>query len=172
MVNAFSFFSSSLHFVLTLKFSNYRINQEEQIMKMNPSLRKYQMSDNFTETPMQSKASPTESPNQLNRETFMIVYTCIIVVGTFCYVIRSFAFYRMCLRISINLHGMIFRGVSRAKMIFFNKNPSGRILNRFSGDITNIDAMLPNNIADVLDVSKIYKLYFKIQNSPIPSTIH
>ena len=93
---------------------------------------------------------------RLNREYFLIVYTCIMGVGTVCYTIRSFAFFRMCLKISINLHDMIFRGISRAKMIFFNNNPSGRILNRFSGDINNIDSLLPNIMGDVLDVSQFF----------------
>lgn len=48
---------------------------------------------------------------------------------------------------------MIFRGISRAKMIFFNNNPSGRILNRFARDINNVDTLLPNVMFDVCDVS-------------------
>lgn len=91
-----------------------------------------------------------------NRKTFLIVYTCIMVSGTICYVARSFSFFGLCLRTSINLHDMIFRGVSRAKMTFFNNNPSGRILNRFSGDINNVDSLLPNIMADVLEVSRKY----------------
>lgn len=93
---------------------------------------------------------------RLNREYFLIIYTCIMGVGTVCYTIRSFAFFRMCLKISINLHDLIFRGISRAKMIFFNNNPSGRILNRFSGDINNIDSLLPSIMGDVLDVSQFF----------------
>lgn len=58
----------------------------------------------------------------------------------------------MCLRISINLHDIIFRGVSRTKIIFFNNNPSGRILNRFARDINNIDLFVPNIMMDVADV--------------------
>lgn len=59
----------------------------------------------------------------------------------------------MCIRISMNLHDMMFRGISRAKMIFFNNNPSGRTLNRFARDIDSVDSLLPTIIVDVLDVS-------------------
>lgn len=97
-------------------------------------------------------AQPLESVTA-KREWLIIVYTCIMVLGAICYLSRSFSFYRMCLRISINLHDMIFRGISRAKMIFFNNNPSGRILNRFARDINNVDSLLPNIIVDVFDVS-------------------
>lgn len=59
----------------------------------------------------------------------------------------------MCLRISINLHDMMFRAISRAKMLFFNNNSSGRILNRFSRDIANVDDALPHTMNDVFEVS-------------------
>lgn len=91
-----------------------------------------------------------------DREDFMIVYTSIIFVGTCIYVFRSFAFFRMCLRISINMHDSLFRGITGARMIFFNNNPSGRILNRFSKDIGNVDALLPAVMLDVIDVSPFY----------------
>lgn len=86
------------------------------------------------------------------REQLLIIYTSIIVLGTICVVCRSFSSFRMCLRISINLHDMIFRGITRAKMTFFHNNPSGRILNRFARDINNIDSLLPSIMIDVLHV--------------------
>lgn len=44
---------------------------------------------------------------------------------------------------SRNLHDRMFRGITRAWMSFFNANPSGRILNRFSKDIDTVDTFLP-----------------------------
>ena len=93
------------------------------------------------------------------REQFILIYTSIMVLGTIVFLCRSFSFFRMCLRISINLHDMIFRGVTRAKMIFFNNNSSGRILNRFAIDVNNVDSMLPNVIFDVLKVSLTKKFF-------------
>lgn len=51
---------------------------------------------------------------------------------------------------------MMFRAISRAKMIFFNMNPSGRILNRFTRDISNVDTLLPIVLVDVIDVSMLF----------------
>lgn len=59
----------------------------------------------------------------------------------------------MCIRISNNLHNMLYEGVVRAKMSFFHKNSSGRILNRFSKDIGSIDNVLPVVLVDTLIVS-------------------
>lgn len=107
-----------------------------------------------TEVPsVESRASEPSEEVKGKREQLILIYTSIMVVGTICFLCRSFSFFKMCLRISINLHDMIFRGVTRAKMIFFNNNPSGRILNRFARDINNVDSLLPNIIIDVLDVS-------------------
>lgn len=118
---------------------------------------------NSTGAPSTGDSSSEHSnSNQPNREMFLIMYTCIMGVGTLCYITRSFSFFRMCLRISINLHDMIFRGVTRAKMIFFNNNPSGRILNRFARDINNVDSLLPNIMIDVMDVRSLFDLHWRL----------
>lgn len=113
--------------------------------------------NNATKVPSEENQA-SDSPEAVGekRGMLLIIYTSIMVIGILCFLSRSFSFYRMCLRISINLHDMIFRGISRTKMIFFNNNPSGRILNRFARDINNVDSLLPNIILDVLDVSLIF----------------
>lgn len=114
-------------------------------------------SNNATETPPSENGSTDQIDSVMQKRQMMIlIYAGILVVGTVCLVIRTFSFFEMCLRISINFHDMIFRGVSRAKMIFFNNNQSGQILNRFANDINNVDSMLPNAMFDVIDVSFKY----------------
>lgn len=115
----------------------------------------------------ESASSATEKSNPITPESekYIIAYSCILIVGTIIYLLRSTLFYQMCLRISINLHDMIFRGVTRAKMIFFNNNPSGRILNRFARDINNVDSMLPNAMIDVIKVSDGKFRNFRVCNS-------
>lgn len=79
---------------------------------------------------------------------YSIIIACLLVL----IVSRSFAFYHLCLRVSMHLHDKLFRGITRATMWFFNQNSTGRILNRFSKDIGTIDSMLPVVIVDVLQV--------------------
>lgn len=93
------------------------------------------------------------------REKFMLTYAIIMCVGTCVYIYRSFSFFRLCLRVSINMHDKLFRGITRARMIFFNNNPSGRILNRFARDISNVDSLLPVVLIDVIDVSEKSSFY-------------
>lgn len=127
-------------------FSSSRINWEEkQLTLTSENGSEFLRSDYFTN----------------GQKRLMIIYTCIIITGTFCYTIRSFAFFRMCLKISINLHDMIFRGVTRTKMRFFQNNPSGRILNRFARDINAVDSILPHTFHDVFEVSYQVFFYFR-----------
>lgn len=90
-----------------------------------------------------------ESEDDL-RHRFVMMYAILMAVATYVFVHRTFAFFAMCLQASINLHDHIFRGISRATMFFYNNNPSGRILNRFSKDISSIDTLIPPALMDCL----------------------
>lgn len=88
-----------------------------------------------------------------NTDRHVYLYSGLIGLMTIFVISRSFAFYQMCLRVSMTLHDMIFEGVSRARMLFFHQNASGRILNRFSKDIGSIDSQLPVIVVDCIEVS-------------------
>lgn len=92
----------------------------------------------------------TVHPAKWTTETHIYVYTAMIGIYIALAVSKAFAFYRTCLRISQNLHDRMFAGVTRSFMYFFNQNPTGRILNRFSKDIGTIDSTLPIVVVDCL----------------------
>lgn len=73
--------------------------------------------------------------------------TLLTIITTFW---RSFALINACVRGSKTLHNAMFQKITRAQMYFFNTNPSGRILNRFSKDIGQIDEILPSIWIDVI----------------------
>lgn len=120
--------------------SKIRVNWEESVPKMVEIVAAEEHVMDYTEYIKEE------------RDVYLTIYTSIIVFSIVIFVTRSFSFFHMFVRISINLHDMIFRGVSRANMIFFNNNPSGRILNRFARDINNIDTLLPKVLFDVCEV--------------------
>lgn len=133
----------------------HRVDWEGDIINAN-STDKNDKASTINSTVMPPIAAiTTESAESISqkRHEFIIIYSCIILFGVVSYLTRSFSFYYVCLRIATNLHDMIFRSVSRAKMIFFNANPSGRILNRFAKDMYRVDTLLPIIIVDVIDVS-------------------
>ncbi|XP_011309864.1 probable multidrug resistance-associated protein lethal(2)03659 [Fopius arisanus] len=61
---------------------------------------------------------------------------------------QSILFYMTCMKSSQCLHDNAFSALIRSGMEFFSKNPSGRILNRFSKDIDAIDDLLPKTLQD------------------------
>lgn len=67
-------------------------------------------------------------------------------------IIRSVGFYTMCVRASQNLHDAMFKGIISTTMRFFDTNPSGRILNRFSKDMGAADEYLPKAILDATQI--------------------
>ncbi|XP_037927303.1 probable multidrug resistance-associated protein lethal(2)03659 [Teleopsis dalmanni] len=82
------------------------------------------------------------------REQILLIYTIFIICTLVLYIMRTFGFFLMCLKISLRLHDSLFQGIIRAPMYFFNTNASGRILNRFSSDITNVDVALSQAMLD------------------------
>ena len=63
----------------------------------------------------------------------------------------SFAFSRG-VKAGLTLHASMLRRVLRAPLSFFDRNPSGRVLTRFSADMETIDLELPGHTIDTLGI--------------------
>ena len=75
-----------------------------------------------------------------------ITIACLVVGASF----HAIQFFIICMRASRTLHNNMFYKLLQAQPRFFDENPSGRILNRFSKDIGSIDETIPRTIFDVL----------------------
>lgn len=84
----------------------------------------------------------------LTRDQCLYIYGSIIASIFLITITRSISFYKLCMRSSQNLHDKMFYSIVNTKMRFFNTNPSGRILNRFSKDIGAVDELLPKVLLD------------------------
>lgn len=87
------------------------------------------------------------------RLQYLYVYTILIVVVLYLVFQRALALFYFCLKASRRIHEKLFNSVTRTQMYFFNKNSSGRIINRFSKDINDIDYYLPTVLYDSILVS-------------------
>jgi ATP-binding cassette subfamily C (CFTR/MRP) protein 4 len=56
------------------------------------------------------------------------------------------------MRISINVHNKMFGSLVRAPVKFFDENPSGRVMNRFTKDLCSMDESLPSVCFDVMTI--------------------
>ena len=86
---------------------------------------------------------------QLQTEN-LFVFGGLAAGGMFLSFIRS----AICLNTSItsskNFHNSMLTAVLKAPVLFFDTNPGGRILNRFSRDIGIMDELLPDTFLDAL----------------------
>jgi ATP-binding cassette subfamily C (CFTR/MRP) protein 4 len=133
----------------------YWTNLEEKLSERQNS---YNHNDSFENDHYgnESFANDTSLENTylgwLSRETCIYIYTALTVGTVVITLVRSITFFKVCMRASVNLHDLMFRSITRATMYFFNTNPSGRILNRFSKDMGAVDELLPAAMVDCLQI--------------------
>lgn len=92
------------------------------------------------------------------RLKYLYIYSILIVVVLYLVFQRALALFYFCLKASRRIHEKLFNSVTRTQMYFFNKNSSGRIINRFSKDINDIDYYLPTVLYDSILVSSQYMI--------------
>jgi ABC-type multidrug transport system fused ATPase/permease subunit len=88
----------------------------------------------------------------LSTHTYLYIYTSIVTMLFVVTIIRSFTFYKYCMRCSSKLHNSMFNSIIHTNMQFFHTNPSGRIMNRFSKDMGSVDELLPKAIMDASQI--------------------
>ena len=82
-------------------------------------------------------------PEDQKDKTNLTIYGCL-VGGSFIFaIIRAYVFLLVSLRCSERLHDKMVLAVLQAPVLFFDSNPVGRIMNRFSKDVGCLDEVLP-----------------------------
>ncbi|CAK1548541.1 unnamed protein product [Leptosia nina] len=85
--------------------------------------------------------------------SFYIYIWALAILGCILFTTgRSLVFLFVCMRSSINLHNKMFSNILSATTRFFDTNPSGRILNRFSKDMGVVDEVMPRMFLDSIQV--------------------
>uniref|UniRef100_A0A8C4IQ26 Multidrug resistance-associated protein 4 n=1 Tax=Dicentrarchus labrax TaxID=13489 RepID=A0A8C4IQ26_DICLA len=82
-------------------------------------------------------------------ETYISSLTATSVVFGF---LRSLLFFNVLVSSAQTLHNSMFNAILRTPVHFFDINPIGRILNRFSKDIGYLDSLLPWTFVDFIQV--------------------
>ena len=93
-------------------------------------------------------------PEDQKDSTNLLIYGCLVAASFIFAVIRAYGFLLLSLRCSERLHDKMVSAILQAPILFFDSNPVGRILNRFSKDVGCLDELLPKtflvSIQDVL----------------------
>ncbi|XP_061171411.1 ATP-binding cassette sub-family C member 5-like [Saccostrea echinata] len=74
---------------------------------------------------------------------YALIYGMGVIAMVVFTVFRAFLFMKVTLRASSKMHDRNFRKILRCPMTFFDSTPIGRIVNRFSYDMDEIDVRLP-----------------------------
>lgn len=88
--------------------------------------------------------------NNMTEELCIMVYSGVVIFLIVFAMARSLFFFTFCIKASKKLHNSMFDKIVYAKMLFFNTNPFGRILNRFSKDMNQVDEVLPITLIDTI----------------------
>ena len=89
-------------------------------------------------------SSLTKKPPKDQKEsTNLIIYASLVSASLIFAVTRAYAFLQVSLRCSERLHDKMVLAILQAPVLFFDSNPVGRILNRFSKDVGCLDELLP-----------------------------
>ena len=106
-----------------------------------------------------SQVSEMDREEQRSSETLGI-YGCFVGSNFLANLVASFLFYSTLLKASEILHNKMIWSVIKAPVLYFDKTPVGRILNRFSKDIGNMDDVLPPKFLAAVEVclfSEVFK---------------
>ncbi|XP_008297174.1 multidrug resistance-associated protein 4-like [Stegastes partitus] len=90
----------------------------------------------------------TRSARELNLTFYLGIYSGLTAAAVVFGYIRSLIIFNRLVRSGQTLHNSMFSTVLRTPVHFFDVNPVGRILNRFSKDISQMDSMLPITFVD------------------------
>ncbi|KAF5273657.1 hypothetical protein FQR65_LT04657 [Abscondita terminalis] len=93
-----------------------------------------------------------QTDNIYTTNTYIYVYTVLILIAIVLTTFRSALFLKICMNASRGLHNTMFNNILKATMRFFDTNPSGRILNRFSKDMGAVDEILPKALLDAFQI--------------------
>lgn len=95
---------------------------------------------------------PADEQNTWDILGLVIGLSCVVVLLA---VFRAMLGLELTVKASQKLHDKMANAVLRSKIEFFDTNPLGRILNRFSADVGSNDDQLPNTLFDFCVISFI-----------------
>jgi len=85
------------------------------------------------------------------RDIYMLIYGCMGIAQTIMFFFKELILFLACAAASKTIHENLLDKVMHSPMSFFDTNPIGRILNRFSSDIDTVDQTIPFQMDDLMN---------------------
>ncbi|XP_049671760.1 ATP-binding cassette sub-family C member 4 isoform X4 [Accipiter gentilis] len=94
----------------------------------------------------------TNETEHLDLNFYLGIYAGLTVATILFGIVRSLLVFQVLVNSGQTLHNKMFQSILKAPVLFFDRNPIGRILNRFSKDIGHLDDLLPLTFLDFVQV--------------------
>ncbi|KAL3999292.1 ATP-dependent DNA helicase PIF1 [Sarotherodon galilaeus] len=101
-----------------------------------------------TAVSVDSGMNVTSSVQKFDRTFYLGIYSGLTAAAVVFGFARSLVIFHGLVRSAQTLHNSMFSAVLHTPVCFFDVNPIGRILNRFSKDVSQMDSMLPITFVD------------------------
>ena len=101
-------------------------------------------------------------PGEQRYKSTLIIYGCLVFASVIFIHVRAVVFLLVSLKCTERLHDNMVMAVLRAPVLFFDSNPLGRILNRFSEDIGCMDEILPQKFLLSIQLSLLLLTTFTL----------
>ncbi|MEY2987100.1 MAG: hypothetical protein RJB13_621 [Pseudomonadota bacterium] len=82
--------------------------------------------------------------------SFLLIFAILGLIAAALTFTRTFYTAQRGVHAALTIHNQLLNGVLKAPMSFFERTPTGRILNRFGKDTEAIDQYIPNTLLDAL----------------------
>jgi ABC-type multidrug transport system fused ATPase/permease subunit len=96
-------------------------------------------------------ADDPSSGKEATRTRYLLIYAGIGLLQTGLFFIKELTLFMACASASKAIHVELLDKVMHKAMGFFDSNPTGRILNRFSSDIDTVDGTIPFQMDDLMN---------------------
>ncbi|XP_040888393.1 ATP-binding cassette sub-family C member 4-like [Toxotes jaculatrix] len=106
-----------------------------------------------TAADIKNGVNATRSDGEFSLRFYLGIYSGLTAVAVVCGYARSLVLFHGLVRSAEALHNSMFSAVLRAPVRFFDVNPIGRVLNRFSKDVSQMDSTLPITFVDCYQLS-------------------
>ncbi|XP_005355719.1 multidrug resistance-associated protein 4 [Microtus ochrogaster] len=121
----------------------------------------------------QSALNHTENLNESVTETldlnwYLGIYAGLTAITVLFGIARSLLVFYVLVKASQTLHNRMFESILKAPVLFFDRNPIGRILNRFSKDIGHMDDLLPLTFLDFIQTLLLVVSVIAVAAAVIP----
>ncbi|CAL8289846.1 unnamed protein product [Lota lota] len=103
-------------------------------------------------TSIQNHANNTNVTEELSVPFYLGIYGGLTAATLLLGIVRAMLFFHVLVKSTEALHSRMFDAILRAPVHFFDVNPIGRVLNRFSKDIGQMDVVLPITFVDACQI--------------------